>query len=127
MKENFYIIIESFHAPDRGGRENVHQLSAEELAQREVHHIDIANNAVVSRNVSSLSDESAAAKWWGMWDGMRKRKKRKHGSYVNTAPFSSKLHDQKKRKKKQERTQNYEENPMVKTIFFCFLHRHFRL
>lgn len=105
----------------------MHQLSAEELAQREVHHIDIANNAVVSRNVSSLSDESAAAKWWGMWDGMRKRKKRKHGSYVNTAPFSSKLHDQKKRKKKQERTQNYEENPMVKTIFFCFLHRHSRL
>ena len=54
MKENFYIIIESFHAPDRGGQENVHQLSSEEVAQREVHHIDIANNAAVSRNVSWL-------------------------------------------------------------------------
>ena len=32
----------------------MHQLSSEEVAQREVHHIDIANNAAVSRNVSWL-------------------------------------------------------------------------
>nr|KAG5713131.1 hypothetical protein BaRGS_007658 [Batillaria attramentaria] len=49
MKGNFFIVIESFHAPDRGDQENVHQLSKEELAIREVHHIDIANGALVSR------------------------------------------------------------------------------
>jgi hypothetical protein len=52
MKENFYIVIESFHAPDRGQTENIHQLTKDELAMREVHHIDIANNAVISRGVS---------------------------------------------------------------------------
>lgn len=46
MKDGFYIIIESFHAQDRGEQENVHQLTPEELAVREVHRIDIVNSKV---------------------------------------------------------------------------------
>ncbi|KAL8559882.1 hypothetical protein ACOMHN_016928 [Nucella lapillus] len=42
MKENFFIIIESFHAPDNGETHNIHQLSDSELKKREVHPIDIA-------------------------------------------------------------------------------------
>ena len=55
MKDNFYIVIESFHAPDRAGQDNVHQLSKEELDRREVHHIDIASSVGISRHVSALS------------------------------------------------------------------------
>lgn len=50
MKENFYIIIESYHAPDRGQTENIHQLPKDELDMREVQHLDIANNAMVARS-----------------------------------------------------------------------------
>ncbi|KAL8604632.1 hypothetical protein ACOMHN_013412 [Nucella lapillus] len=50
MKDSFYIIIESFHAPDRGDQENIHQLSDEELQKREVHHVNIADNSAVPRS-----------------------------------------------------------------------------
>ena len=55
MKKNFYIVIESYHAPDRGDTENIHQLPKDELAKREVTYIDIADNDSVSRNVSILN------------------------------------------------------------------------
>jgi len=42
MKENFYIIIETWHKPDRGQEFNVHNLNEEKLAKRKIDHIDIA-------------------------------------------------------------------------------------
>ncbi|GMT21062.1 hypothetical protein PFISCL1PPCAC_12359, partial [Pristionchus fissidentatus] len=44
MKDNFYVKVETIHLPDRGTTENAHNLSREELAKREVVHIDIAND-----------------------------------------------------------------------------------
>lgn len=38
MKENFIIIIESYHIGDRGDKENVHELPADKLKIREVHY-----------------------------------------------------------------------------------------
>ncbi|KAI7694700.1 Phosphatidylinositol transfer protein beta isoform [Sarcoptes scabiei] len=46
MKENFKLIIETMHAPDRGTQENAHLLSPNVLKQREVIFIDIANDPV---------------------------------------------------------------------------------
>ena len=37
------------HAPDRGTQDNVHQLSADKLKQRDVIFIDIANDSVSVR------------------------------------------------------------------------------
>lgn len=44
MKDGFKLTIETMHAPDRGTQENVHQLPPEQLKQREVVWIDIAND-----------------------------------------------------------------------------------
>lgn len=44
MKDGFKLTIETVHAPDRGTQENVHQLPPEQLKQREVIWIDIAND-----------------------------------------------------------------------------------
>ncbi|GMR44542.1 hypothetical protein PMAYCL1PPCAC_14737, partial [Pristionchus mayeri] len=44
MKDNFFVKVETIHLPDRGTTENAHNLSKEELAKREVVHIDIAND-----------------------------------------------------------------------------------
>ncbi|KAJ8678509.1 hypothetical protein QAD02_014296 [Eretmocerus hayati] len=44
MKENFFIIIESYHIGDIGDQENVHELPPDKLKIREVVHIDIAND-----------------------------------------------------------------------------------
>ncbi|XP_050292819.1 phosphatidylinositol transfer protein alpha isoform isoform X2 [Anthonomus grandis grandis] len=46
MKEKFRLVIETLHAPDRGNRENVHELPADKLKMREVVQIDIANDPV---------------------------------------------------------------------------------
>ena len=46
MKEKFSICIESYHYPDRGTSENLHQLPPEKLKQREVVFIDIATDPV---------------------------------------------------------------------------------
>lgn len=46
MKENFVICIESMHVGDNGEQANVHQLPADKLKQREVIHIDIANDPI---------------------------------------------------------------------------------
>jgi len=44
MGENFFIRIETVHLPDRGTTSNAHNLRKEDLAKREVVHIDIAND-----------------------------------------------------------------------------------
>ncbi|GMS90888.1 hypothetical protein PENTCL1PPCAC_13063, partial [Pristionchus entomophagus] len=44
MKDNFFVKVETIHLPDRGTTENAHGLAKEELAKREVVHIDIAND-----------------------------------------------------------------------------------
>ena len=46
MKDNFFIMIETYHYPDRGVSENLHELQPDKLKQREVVHIDIANDPV---------------------------------------------------------------------------------
>ena len=46
MKDNFFICVETYHYPDRGTSENLHELSPEKLKQREVVMIDIANDPV---------------------------------------------------------------------------------
>ncbi|GLV37018.1 vibrator [Carabus blaptoides fortunei] len=48
MKEKFIIVIETLHVDDRGQQNNVHELSADKLKQREVVHIDIANDPVAA-------------------------------------------------------------------------------
>ncbi|CAH0548655.1 unnamed protein product [Brassicogethes aeneus] len=56
MKENFVICIESMHIPDKGDQENVHELSAEKLKQREVVYIDIANDPVTNNDYKEDED-----------------------------------------------------------------------
>uniref|UniRef100_H2YT64 Phosphatidylinositol transfer protein N-terminal domain-containing protein n=1 Tax=Ciona savignyi TaxID=51511 RepID=H2YT64_CIOSA len=46
MKDDFEIVIRSIHKDDLGDSENVHNLSAKELKEREVITIDIANDPV---------------------------------------------------------------------------------
>ncbi|KAL0266659.1 UNVERIFIED_CONTAM: hypothetical protein PYX00_009141 [Menopon gallinae] len=56
MKENFIIMIESFHIDDAGYQENVHRLPPEKLKQREVVHIDIANDKIDANDYKSSDD-----------------------------------------------------------------------
>ena len=58
MKENFFIIIESLHLPDRGQQNNVHELSPEKLRQREVVMIDIASDPVAPSDYKPTEDPS---------------------------------------------------------------------
>ena len=46
MKDNFRLVIETMHAPDRGTQDNAHHLDQQLLKQREVIFIDIANDPV---------------------------------------------------------------------------------
>ena len=46
MKENFYILIDTWHKSGKGEIENVHELKGNELKNREVVDIDIANDPV---------------------------------------------------------------------------------
>jgi len=49
MKENFTLKIETMCVPeDRGDKDNVHELSAEQLKMRKVERIDIANDPIPS-------------------------------------------------------------------------------
>ncbi|XP_005108022.1 phosphatidylinositol transfer protein alpha isoform [Aplysia californica] len=50
MKENMYIIIESFHYADNGSTENIHNLSGRDLSSRTVVKIDVANDKVPSKD-----------------------------------------------------------------------------
>lgn len=58
MKDNFIISIESFHVADNGQSENVHELPPEKLKNREVIHIDIANDPVSSADYREAEDPS---------------------------------------------------------------------
>ena len=56
MKDNFYIIIESYHIADRGEQENVHELEDKKLKKRTVVNIDIANDAVAPADFKKDED-----------------------------------------------------------------------
>ncbi|KAG9509038.1 Phosphatidylinositol transfer protein alpha isoform, partial [Fragariocoptes setiger] len=56
MKENFKLIIETLHAPDRGTNDNAHKLAPETLARREVAFIDIAHDQVNERDYKNTED-----------------------------------------------------------------------
>ena len=58
MKDNFMIKVETYHIADRGDSENVHQLTPEQLKQRKVVHIDIANDTVLSSDYKADQDPS---------------------------------------------------------------------
>ncbi|BFZ04628.1 hypothetical protein BsWGS_07668 [Bradybaena similaris] len=50
MKDNLYIIIESYHAPDNGCTPNIHGLQGRDLSARQVVKIDIANDKVAAKD-----------------------------------------------------------------------------
>ncbi|KAL7303043.1 hypothetical protein TKK_0004261 [Trichogramma kaykai] len=58
MKENFMIVIESYHIGDVGDQDNVHELPADKLKIREVVHIDISNDFVASSDYKEDEDPS---------------------------------------------------------------------
>lgn len=47
MKNNFKLVIETMHAPDRGTQDNIHLLTPAMLKNREIIKIDIANDHVI--------------------------------------------------------------------------------
>ena len=56
MKDNFYIVVETYHLPDRGNQDNVHELQDKKLKKRSVVHIDIANDPVASADFKPDED-----------------------------------------------------------------------
>jgi len=58
MKDNFYIVIETYHIGDRGDQENVHELEKKKLKERTVVNIDIANDTVASADYKKDEDPS---------------------------------------------------------------------
>lgn len=58
MKENFIIVIESLHLPDKGDQYNVHELTPEKLKIREVVMIDIAQDPVANSDYKPTEDPS---------------------------------------------------------------------
>jgi len=56
MKENFYIIVETYHLGDDGQQENVHELDKQKLKNRQVVHIDIANDPVLDSDYKKDED-----------------------------------------------------------------------
>ena len=56
MKDNFYIIVETYHLPDRGNQDNVHELLDKKLKKRGVVRIDIANDSVNSADFKPDED-----------------------------------------------------------------------
>jgi len=58
MKDNFYITIETYHISDVGDSDNVHELEGKALKNREVVHIDIANDTVLSGDYKKDEDPS---------------------------------------------------------------------
>eukprot|EP00116_Pleurobrachia_bachei_P004770 sb/3465032/ len=55
MKDGFNLVISSWHKPDKGEIENVHNLPPEKLNKREVCKIDIANDHVRSSDADHSS------------------------------------------------------------------------
>ncbi|XP_017775488.1 PREDICTED: phosphatidylinositol transfer protein beta isoform [Nicrophorus vespilloides] len=58
MKDNFVICIESMHIGDKGNQDNVHELPADKLKNREVVHIDIANDPVSANDFKADEEPS---------------------------------------------------------------------
>ena len=56
MKENFYIIVETYHKEGRGEEDNVHDLDAKKLKKRTVVNIDIANDQVDANDYKKDED-----------------------------------------------------------------------
>ena len=56
MKGNFYIIVETYHLPDRGNQDNVHELEDKKLKKRAVVRIDIASDSVNSADFKPDED-----------------------------------------------------------------------
>uniref|UniRef100_A0A182N4C2 Phosphatidylinositol transfer protein N-terminal domain-containing protein n=1 Tax=Anopheles dirus TaxID=7168 RepID=A0A182N4C2_9DIPT len=56
MKDNFIICIESLHVGDAGDQPNAHELTPEKLKQRDVVHIDIANDPVSQTDYKETED-----------------------------------------------------------------------
>jgi len=56
MKDNFYIVVETYHMADKGESENVHELDAKKLKERTVVNIDIANDHVDSNDYKADED-----------------------------------------------------------------------
>jgi len=56
MKDGFNLVISSWHKPDKGEIENVHNLPPEKLNKREVCKIDIANDHVRSSDYKKEFD-----------------------------------------------------------------------
>ncbi|XP_056640485.1 phosphatidylinositol transfer protein alpha isoform isoform X1 [Diorhabda carinulata] len=56
MKEKFKLVIETLHVADKGNQVNVHDLPNDKLKQRDVVHIDIANDAVASGDYKEDED-----------------------------------------------------------------------
>uniref|UniRef100_A0A0A9YWM3 Phosphatidylinositol transfer protein alpha isoform n=1 Tax=Lygus hesperus TaxID=30085 RepID=A0A0A9YWM3_LYGHE len=56
MKDNFSIVIESYHIGDRGKQDNVHELAPEKLKDREVVMIDVGNDPVTSADYKASED-----------------------------------------------------------------------
>lgn len=56
MKDNFYIIIETYHKEGRGDEDNVHELEGKKLKERTVVNIDIANDAVDANDYKKDED-----------------------------------------------------------------------
>ena len=56
MKGNLYITVETYHLPDRGNQDNVHELQEKKLKKRSVVHIDIANDPVASADFKPDED-----------------------------------------------------------------------
>uniref|UniRef100_A0A1B6CRP9 Phosphatidylinositol transfer protein N-terminal domain-containing protein n=1 Tax=Clastoptera arizonana TaxID=38151 RepID=A0A1B6CRP9_9HEMI len=58
MKENFSIVIDSYHIPDDGKQDNVHELTPEQLKNREVIFIDIGSDAISPSDYKLSEDPS---------------------------------------------------------------------
>jgi hypothetical protein len=81
MKENFFIRITSWHKPDDGQLENVHELDAEKLKKREIIYIDIAGDPIPTSDYNEEQDPSkfksqktgrgsfVGKEWWKNYDG----------------------------------------------------------
>jgi hypothetical protein len=56
MKENFRIVVETYHLADRGDQENVHELDKKALKDRSVVNIDIAGDPVTAADYKKETD-----------------------------------------------------------------------
>ncbi|CAL8074720.1 unnamed protein product [Orchesella dallaii] len=56
MKQDFEVSIESFHLPGKGELQNVHRLTPDQLAQREVIMVDIAGELLENNDYVKEED-----------------------------------------------------------------------